>query len=44
MIVTNILLLGICVWLMNISLDLSRIAKAIEKLKKEKSNDADGTN
>jgi Pyruvate/2-oxoacid:ferredoxin oxidoreductase gamma subunit len=35
MIVTNVLLLGICVWLINISLDLSRIARAIERLKKE---------
>lgn len=36
---TNVILLGILIWLMNISFDLSRIARAIEKLKKEESEE-----
>lgn len=36
---TNVILLGILIWLMNISFDLSRIARAIENLKKEESKE-----
>ncbi len=39
MIVTNVMLLGICVWLICISTDLTRIARAIERLNKKKKDE-----